>query len=117
MKTYFPRCYDDSPIQLSLSLSSAKYPYNEHWQFLSCPVDPNKPISIQKANDFHFRLSLQQFNALALAFATPSAIRSTALHRLAAIERESASPTVTLFEALKDDTLRIFLKPLLFKRR
>jgi len=118
MEEWFPRCREDSPIQLSLSLSHAKHPYQEHWRFLTqYENEPTAPIRIQRANDIRFHINLGQIRASSKALSAPSAQVSSALHRLAAIDRQLQSPTATLFEALKDETLRDILKPLLFQHR
>lgn len=114
MESRFPRSCGDSPITLALSLSPGKYPYQEHWRFLTQSPDPRRPISIQRAFDFGISLSFAQFRALRRFHESATGATSAFLHRLAAIERELGSPTALLFEAFKSQRMRPALRPLLF---
>jgi len=115
LHTFFPRCCGDSPITLALSLSPGKYPYQEHWRFLTRKPDPKRPISIQRAFDFDIALSSPQFRALRDFLDNASPPTSASLHHLAALEGDLDSPTAILFEAFKNQRMRPALRPLLFQ--
>jgi hypothetical protein len=117
MRDKFLRSVASSPIGLSLSLSPSKHPYQEHWRFLTGRGDPQSPIRVQRANDFEFSMTIPQFEALDSLFSHSDPPTSAALHRLAAIERTSRSPSAVLFEAFGDNRLRPLLRPLLFEHQ
>jgi len=115
LHTFFPRCCGYAPITLALSLSPGKYPYQEHWRFLTRKPDPKRPISIQRAFDFDMALSFPQFRALRDFLDNASAPTNASLHHLAALESDLDSPTAILFEAFKNQRMRPALRLLLFQ--
>ena len=52
LEVHFPECLDSSPIKFSMSIARTKYPYRNHWEFLS---KPKKDITfrLQEAVFFH----------------------------------------------------------------
>jgi len=83
---YFPECENCSPIKLSISLAPIKYPYKDHWRFLSVPENI---INIQCPGSAQLSVNLNQYELLRDKIKIESANLSHFLHRLAEINAKS----------------------------
>ncbi len=97
LEKYFPECLRDSPIKLSLSLAHVKYPYHEHWQFLSMPEEA---INIQCPGSARFNINITQYKLLREKIRKEDVKLSHFLHRLANIEVETKSNMTVMLEIL-----------------
>ena len=95
LEEYFPKCLKDSPIKLSISLAQVKYPYQEHWRFLSMPKNI---INIQSPRSSKLRINLSQYKLLREKIRREDTILSHFLHRLANIELETKSNMTVMLE-------------------
>ncbi len=94
LEKYFPECLKDSPIKLSISLAPVKYPYQEHWRFLSMPKNS---INIQSPGSSKLSINISQYKLLKEKIRREYTKLSHFLHRLVDIEVETKSNlTVTL---------------------
>ena len=99
MEEYFPQCLEDSPIKLSLSIAHVKYPYQEHWRFLS---KPENIINIQSPRSSKLSINLTQYKLLREKIREEDQKLSHFLHRLADIEVETKSNITVMLEILNN---------------
>lgn len=93
----FPKCLDNSPVKLGVSISNAKYPFFEHWRYLE---EPKGAINIQMVGrGSPLELSIPRFQQLR-KLKLEEEQSSTALHRAAAIEARSGSTFLAQVELL-----------------
>lgn len=97
-KGYFPECFKDSPIKLSLSVAQVKYPYQEHWRFLSMPENI---INIQSSWGAKLDMDIIQYKLLRGKIRREDPKLSHFLHRLADIEIETRSNIIAMLEILE----------------
>lgn len=90
----FPECEKDSPISLSISISNAKYPFFEHWQYLDKPADT---ISIQVVGRARLRLPITRFRRLRELKPEKA---SSKLHRAVAVGARTGSDLMEKLEFL-----------------
>jgi len=95
LKEYFPECLNDSPIKLSLSVAQVKYPYQEHWRFLSMPKNI---INIQSPGSAKFSIDMSQYKLQSEKDRRGDVRLSHFLHRLADIEIETKSNMMVMLE-------------------
>ena len=95
LEEYFPQCLEDSPIKLSLSIAHVKYPYQEHWRFLS---KPENIINIQSPRSSKLSINVIQYKLLREKIREEDRKLSHFLHRLAEIEVETRSNMVVMLE-------------------
>ena len=99
LREYFPQCLEDSPIKLSISLANVKYPYQEHWRFLSSPVDT---INLQEPKGAKFCIDLTQYELIKKKLKLGGRRLSYFLHRLAKIDLETKSEIAVMLEILEN---------------
>ncbi|MEG8946756.1 hypothetical protein [Rosettibacter firmus] len=99
MESYFPNCLQDSPIKLSLSIAQVKYPYQEHWRFLS---KPENSINLRSPGSAKLSLDLVRYKLLRETIGGEDSKLSHFLHRLADIERETRSHITVELELLNN---------------
>jgi len=99
LEEYFSQCLEDSPIKLSLSIAHIKYPYQEHWRFLS---KPENIINIQSPRSAKLGIDIVQYKLLREKIRREDQKLSHFLHRLADIEVETKSNMTVMFEILKN---------------
>ncbi|MBE0481070.1 MAG: hypothetical protein IBX68_08830 [Dehalococcoidia bacterium] len=92
----FPRCEDDSPISLSISVSNAKYPFIEHRRFLDRPGDA---INIQAVGRACLELSISRFRRLREIEPEQA---SSKLHRAVTVGVRTRSKLMEEIEFLED---------------
>lgn len=104
LKNFFPECFNDSPVKLSISVSNIKYPFQKHWGFLELDeaVGGESTINVQSPENFVLRLSPEQYLSLKDQFVTGGKPLSHFLHRLADIEVKTKSNMAVMLEILKD---------------
>jgi len=95
LEKYFPQCLENSPIKLSLSIANVKYPYQEHWRFLS---KPENIINIQSPRSSKLNINVIQYNLLKKEIREEDRKLSHFLHRLANIEVETRSNMSVMLE-------------------
>jgi hypothetical protein len=95
----FPECLKDSPIKLSLSLAHVKYPYQEHWRFLSTPKEA---INIQSPGNVRFNINIDQYKLLREKIREEDVKLNHFLHRLADLEIETKSKMIVMLEILEN---------------
>ncbi len=95
LEEYFPECLKDSPIKLSISLAPVKYPYQEHWRFLSLPKNS---INIQSPGSSKLGIDMSQYKLLREKIKREDTKLSHFLHRLADIEIETKSNMMVMLE-------------------
>lgn len=95
LKDYFPECLKDSPINLSLSIAQVKYPYLQHWRFLSMP---RNIINIQSIGSAKLSMDTTQYKRLKEKIRVEDTKLSHFLHRLADIEIETKSNIIVMLE-------------------
>ncbi|MEO0273245.1 MAG: hypothetical protein ABIM30_09210 [candidate division WOR-3 bacterium] len=105
MKNYFPKCLQYSPIKLSLSVAQVKYPYQEHWRFLS---KPENSINLLSPGSVKLSLDLEKYNSLREAIGGEEPGLSHFLHRLADIERETKSHIAVELELINKNNRKKF---------
>ena len=93
LEKYFPECSKDSPIKLSISLAHVKYPYQEHWRFLS---NPENIINIQSPGSAKLIINVDQYELLKEKIRREDQKLSHFLHRLANIETETKSDMMVM---------------------
>jgi rubrerythrin len=94
LREFFPECLEDSPIKLSLGIANVKYPYQEHWQFLS---SPGNSINI-KSPTAHLAVSISQYEKLEEKIGRGNIRVSHFLHRLTETSVEFGSDITLLVE-------------------
>ncbi len=99
LEEYFPNCSKDSPIKLSLSLAHIKYPYQEHWRFLS---KPENILNIQSTMGAKLNINIVQYKLLREKIRGEDAKLSHFLYRLADIEAETKSNMTVMLEILEN---------------
>ena len=99
LEEYFPQCLENSPIKLSLSIAHVKYPYQEHWRFLS---KPENIINIQSPRSSKLSINIIQYKLLREKIREEDQKLSHFLHRLADIEVETGSNMTVMLEILKN---------------
>lgn len=95
----FPKCENDSPISLSISVSNVKYPFFEHWQFLD---KPGETLNIQAVNRAWLALSLPKFRKLRGLKPEKGEKASSKLHRAVAVGARTGSELMAKIEFLED---------------
>jgi len=95
LEEYFPHCLEDSPIKLSLSIAHVKYPYQEHWRFLS---EPENIINIQSPRSAKLSINVVQYKLLREKIRREDRKLSHFLHHLADIEVETKSSMMVTLE-------------------
>lgn len=111
VETYFPALVPDQkakppaeiPIRLGMSLGPAKYPFYQHWRYISAPP---KPVSVRVVGREPLEVELAGLREL-LRVAVHKDERDasrgrTYLHKLAGIERRSGSTALALAVFLSD---------------
>lgn len=99
LKHYFPDCQQDSPIKLSISLAPVKYPYQEHWRFLSLPKNC---INIQSPLGSKLEIDNKQYNLLREKIKEDDTRLSHFLHYLSSIETKTRSSMQVMLEILNN---------------
>ena len=99
LEEYFPQCLEDSPIKLSLSIAHVKYPYQEHWRFLS---KPENIINIQSPRSSKLSINVIQYKLIREKIREEDQKLSHFLHRLADIEVETKSNITVMLEILNN---------------
>jgi hypothetical protein len=99
LEKYFPECLRDSPIKLSISLAHVKYPYQEHWRFLSIPEGT---INIQYLGSGRLNIDITQYKLLREKIRKADAKLSHFLHSLADIEDKTKSNITVTLEILEN---------------
>jgi hypothetical protein len=99
LEEYFPQCLEDPPIKLSLSIAHVKYPYQEHWRFLS---KPGNIINVQSPRSAKLCISVVQYKLLREKIRREDQKLSHFLHRLAVIEVETKSNMTVMLEILEN---------------
>jgi len=99
LKEYFSQCLEDSPIKLSLSIAHVKYPYQEHWRFLS---NPQNIINIQSPRSAKLSIDIAQYKLLREKIRKEDQKLAHFLHRLVDIEVETKSNMAVMFEILNN---------------
>lgn len=99
LEKYFPECLKDSPIKLSISLAPVKYPYREHWQFLSMPKNS---INIQSPGSSKLNINISQYKLLKEKIRREDTKLSHFLHRLADTEIKTKSDMTVMLEILNN---------------
>lgn len=94
LRELFPECLENSPIKLSLSIANVKYPYQEHWRFLS---SPENSINIQSPTA-QLVISIDQYMKLDEKIGRGNTKSSRFLHRLADISMKLESDITLLVE-------------------
>lgn len=99
LRTYFPGCIKDSPISISVSFSNPKYPYHEHWRYLSIPKSSGTVFNIQQVGIRSVGVTFKQYSVLRNGL--KGTALSHSLHKLASIESE-AGRMAALIQFLED---------------
>ncbi len=105
LEEYFPQCLEDSqcledfPVKLSLSIAHVKYPYQEHWRFLS---RPENIINIQSPRSSRLSINVKQYKLLRERIREEDQKLSHFLHRLAGIEVETRSNMAVMLEVFNN---------------
>ncbi len=99
LEEYFPQCLEDSPIKFSLSIAHVKYPYQEHWKFLS---KPENIINIQSPRGSKLSINVTQYKLLREKIRREDRKLNHFLHRLANIEVETRSNMTVMLEIFND---------------
>jgi len=110
LETHFPECLESSPIKFSMSIARTKYPYRNHWEFLS---NPKKDINIQIAGSSLLSLSVQQYRSLRQKLQNNDHRTSHWLHRLSDIEQKTQSKMVVQLEIMKNPSGYSFITDLM----
>jgi hypothetical protein len=110
LETHFPECLDSSPIKFSMSIARTKYPYRNHWEFLS---KPKNDINIQIAGSSRLLLTVQQYQSLRKKLQEDEQRTSHWLHRLSDIEQKTQSKMVVQLEIMKDPSHYSFITDLM----
>lgn len=95
LEEYFPECLNDSPIKLSLSVAQVKYPYQEHWRFLSMPENV---INVQSPRSAKLNIDIAQYKLLRQKIRKEDQKLSHFLHRLADVEIEMKSNMIIMLK-------------------
>lgn len=95
LEEYFPKCLKDSPLKLSLSIAHIKYPYQEHWRFLS---KPENIINVQSPISSKLSINITQYKLLKEKIRKEDPKLSHFLHRLASIEIKTKSNFMVMLE-------------------
>lgn len=95
LEEYFPHCIEDSPIKFSLSIAHVKYPYQEHWRFLS---KPENIINIQSPGSSKLSINVTQYKMLREKIRKEDQKLSHFLYCLANIEDETRSNLTVMLE-------------------
>lgn len=98
IEEYFPKCIDNSPIKLSISIAHVKYPYQEHWRFMSSPKDT---INIQSPAT-SLTISANQYKALRERIKKENESLSYFLHRITDIQIKTNSDAIVMLEILNN---------------
>lgn len=94
LRELFPECLEDTPIKLSLSIANVKYPYQEHWRFLS---SPENSINIQSPTA-QLAISIDQYKKLDEKIGRGNTRSNRFLHRLAEISMKLGNDITLLVE-------------------
>jgi hypothetical protein len=92
----FPKCLTSNnfPIRLAISIAPVKYPYQEHWHFLS---EPKGTIDIQSPSE-RLTLNTQQYRGLNEKIGKANVALSHFLHRLIGIKTTTKSGKMVMLE-------------------
>lgn len=92
----FPKCLtrNNFPIRLAISIAPVKYPYQEHWRFLS---EPKRTIDIQSPSE-RLTLNTQQYRGLNEKIGKANVALSHFLHRLIRIKATTKSDKMVMLE-------------------
>jgi hypothetical protein len=104
LEEYFPECVEDSPIKLALSVAPVKYPYQEHWRFLSKPKDT---FNIQSPTT-RLALSIRQYKTLRDKIGQENVRLSHFLHNLVQIQTKTRSDMIVMLEAYNKNNKQKF---------
>jgi len=104
LEEYFPKCVDNSPIKLAISVAHVKYPYQEHWRFLS---EPKETIDIQ-SSPAELILNVKQYKTLREKIGKENVKLSHFLHRLADIKEKTDSDMTVRIEVYDKDNRKKF---------
>lgn len=96
MDEIFPKCttIGNSPIRLAISIAPVKYPYQEHWHFLS---EPKGTIDI-KSPSGRLTFNASQYRILWEKIGKANVTLSHFLHRLTEIKARTDSDTMVQLE-------------------
>jgi len=96
LEQYFPKCLttNNSPIRFAISLAPVKYPYQEHWRFLS---KPDGTIDIRSPSG-RLTLNTQQYRHLNGKIGKANIALSHFLHRLTGIKATIKSDKMVMLE-------------------
>lgn len=94
LQRFFPECLVDSPIRLSASLASAKYPYQEHWRFFQEPQNAGEVFHLSQPGVRRLCVTHGQYRALRSGLTGKGL--SHFLHRVAAIESAAGELTAAM---------------------
>lgn len=106
MVEVFPKCVDfgDFPIKLAISVAPVKYPYQEHWRFLS---KPKGTIDIQSPTG-RLTLSALQYRVLMEKIGNANSSMNHFLHRLTEIIESIDSRILVRLEVYDKTNYRKF---------
>jgi hypothetical protein len=106
LEQIFPKCLtiDNSPIRLAINIAPVKYPYQEHWRFLS---EPKGTIDIQSPSE-RLTLSTQQYRDLNGKIGKANIALSHFLHRLTGIKTTTKSNKMVMLEVYDRDNRNKF---------
>lgn len=113
---FIPFCHKNGrplPVKLSVTISSVKYPFMDHWQFLD---SPDEDINIYSVPQTRLKIGIDKYGYLRDVLFQDRRI-STALHKLAEIEERAGNEfllTAAMLE-MKND-LKELARPLITTR-
>jgi hypothetical protein len=94
LEELFPECLEKPPIKFSLSIANVKYPYREHWRFIS---SPEKSINIQSPTA-RLTVGIDQFKKLEEKIGKENMRLNRFLHRLTEVSIQFGSDITLLVE-------------------
>ena len=106
LEEIFPKCINNSrfPISLAISVAPVKYPYQEHWHFLS---EPEGTIDIQSPSG-RLTLNALQYRVLMEKIGSANVTLSHFLHRLTEIKASTNSDTMVQLEVYERNNRKKF---------
>jgi len=105
LEEIFPKCFSGaSPIQLAISVAPVKYPYQEHWHFLSEPkgiIDIQSPSGRLTLNPLQYRILTEKIGKANIPM-------GHFLHRLTEIKASTGSDMMVEVEVYERDNRNKF---------
>ena len=95
----FPRALEESPVRLSISISTIKHPFFDHWRFCQ---KHDAVMNIQMVGRGELHLDIAQYDLLATLPVWKNEV-STFLHRVATIEQKTHSRILPQLELMQDE--------------